>query len=96
MEWITETFGGVQLSLRVVPGSRKTEVDGEYAGALKIRLRAPPVEGKANRELVRFLAKELGVSKSGIRIIAGEKSRQKRVVIDGIRAAEAAGLLHHR
>ena len=76
-----------------MPGARKSEVIGEHGDALKIKLQAPPVDGKANRALVEFLGEVLGISKSKIRIISGETSRQKRVSIAGCRAATVRGRL---
>ncbi|MFA6147480.1 MAG: DUF167 domain-containing protein [bacterium] len=72
------------VSVRVVPRSSKEGVAGFEEGVLRIRLNAPPVEGKANEALVRFLAKALGVPKSRISLVAGEKGRNKIVRIDGI------------
>ena len=74
------------LSVKVTPGSRSDEVlgfmdDGE---TLRIKLRAPAVDGKANKALVSFLSKRLGVAKSSITILRGEKSRLKRVEICGV------------
>jgi hypothetical protein len=84
--WITERAGGIELNLRVLPGARKDRVDGVHGEALKVRLQAPPVEGKANRALVDFLADALRVSRSRIRILSGEKGRNKRVFIEGASA----------
>jgi uncharacterized protein (TIGR00251 family) len=72
------------LSVRVVPRSSKEGVAGFEGGVLRIRLNAPPVEGKANEALVRFLSKALGVSKGSISLVAGEKGRNKIVRVDGI------------
>jgi len=70
------------LSLYIQPGAKKTEVSGEHDGKIKIRVCAPPVEGAANEALIKFLSKKLGVSKSGVKLISGEKSRHKVVQID--------------
>ena len=66
---------------------------GELEGRLKIRLAAPPVEGKANAALVRFLAKRLGLAGSRVSLVGGQRSRRKEVLIQGLEAAEALGLL---
>lgn len=80
------------ISVRVVPRSSKEGVAGFEGGVLRIRLNAPPVEGKANEALVRFLAKALGVPKNRITLVAGEKGRNKIVRVDGItREALLAG-----
>jgi len=73
----------VILELHVQPGAARTEFAGEHGGRLKLRLAAPPVEGKANAALVEFLAGYFNVPKRNVRIAAGHKSRRKRVVIEG-------------
>ena len=81
------------VSVRVVPRSSKEGVAGFEGGVLRIRLNAPPVEGKANEALVRFLAKAVGVPRSRITLVKGEKGRNKIVRVDGItREALLAGL----
>jgi len=72
------------VSVRVVPRSSKEGVAGFEGGVVRIRLNAPPVEGKANEALVRFLAKTVGVPKSRITLVKGEKGRNKIVRVDGI------------
>jgi uncharacterized protein (TIGR00251 family) len=74
----------VTLSIRVVPRAPRTRVDGERGGAILIRLAAPPVEGAANDALVAFLADTLRVPRRDVTIVAGEKSRDKRVQISGL------------
>lgn len=72
------------VSVRVVPRSSKEGVAGCEGGVVRIRLNAPPVEGKANEALVRFLAKELGVPKGRITLVAGERGRSKIVRVAGL------------
>ena len=72
------------LELYVQPGARKSEFAGEHGGRMKVKLAAPPVDGKANDALVEFLAAHYGVPKRSVRIVGGLKSRQKRVTIEGI------------
>jgi len=74
----------VTLELYVQPGARKSEFAGEHGGRTKIRLAAPPVEGRANEALIEFLAGHYGVPRRSVRITAGLKSRLKRVTIEGI------------
>jgi len=70
------------LKVRVVPRASKNEIVGEMAdGSLKIKLKAPPVDGKANEALIEFLSEEWGVAKSKIKIVRGEKGRNKTVEI---------------
>ena len=80
---ITKTAAGVTLRMRVQPGASKNEIVGVQQDALKIRISAPPVQGKANKVLIQFLAKELGVKKSEIEIVSGHTSRIKTIQIVG-------------
>ncbi len=84
MTILSNSQDGAILRVRVVPNAKRTEIDGEFGSQLKIRLHAPPVDGKANKELTSFLAKLLGLKKSGVTIIAGDKSRDKVVAISGV------------
>lgn len=74
----------VRLSVRVQPRASRSELVGEHDGALKIRLAAPPVEGEANRELVRFLARLLHVAPSRVRVVSGDSGRSKVVEVEGV------------
>jgi uncharacterized protein (TIGR00251 family) len=73
---------GVTLRLAVVPNARRTEVDGLHDGALRLRLAAPPIEGRANEALVAWLAKSLGVPRRAVALAHGASGRRKSVVID--------------
>lgn len=75
---------GYILALYCQPGAKKTEVQGEHDGRLKIRLAAPPVEGKANDALVLWLSKQLHINRSSIELLAGDLSRLKRVKVRGV------------
>jgi uncharacterized protein (TIGR00251 family) len=74
---------------RVTPGAKKSEILGwseeepPNGRLLRVKLKAPPLEGKANRELLAFLAKELGVAKSAVSLRSGGKSRVKSIQIEG-------------
>jgi uncharacterized protein (TIGR00251 family) len=83
---ITEKEGSVALRVRVQPRASRTELSGEHAGALKLKISAPPVDGKANEECRRFLAKLLDVSAGSVEIIAGASSRDKVIRIHNISA----------
>jgi uncharacterized protein (TIGR00251 family) len=74
----------VIFPVRIQPRASKTEIAGEMAGALKIRLQAPALEGRANEALIEFLADLLKTSKGAVRILSGERSRMKRVEIRGV------------
>jgi len=71
----------VIIEVRVIPRARKTEFGGERDGRMVVRLAAPPVEGAANAALIEFLATHFGVPRNRIRILSGERSRNKRVEI---------------
>lgn len=80
---------GAALTVRVTPRSKKNEiVEILDDGTLKIRLTAPPLEGRANRVLIQFLAEVLSVPESRIDIVAGETGRNKLVTIEGMEAKE--------
>ena len=83
---ITENIaaGTVIFAVRVQPRASKDEIAGEIAGALKIRLQAPALEGRANEALVEFLAQLLKTPKGAVRILSGERSRVKRLEIRGV------------
>lgn len=83
---INEKEGDVTLRVRVQPRASRTELTGEYAGGIKLKITAPPVDGKANDECRRFLAKLLGVSAGSVEIILGESSRDKVIRVHNISA----------
>lgn len=74
----------VTIDIRVIPRASRTRVDGERAGAILIRLAAPPVDGAANDALVAYLAEVLDLPRRNITLVAGATSRNKRVKIDGL------------
>ena len=80
----SETKDKLSFTVRVVPRASRTEVVGEADGVLRIRLAAPPVDGAANEELVRVLARALRVSRRAVTITAGQTSRLKRIAVSGI------------
>jgi uncharacterized protein (TIGR00251 family) len=71
-----------------VPGAARSEIAGQTGDFLRVRLGAPPVEGRANKELIRFLAERLGVRQADLRIAAGVSGRRKRVVVAGLSPAQ--------
>jgi uncharacterized protein (TIGR00251 family) len=79
--YLSEKAGETVLCAYVQPRAAKSEFAGAFRERLKIRIASPPVEGEANRECIEFLAKKLDVSKSEIRLLKGEKSREKTFVI---------------
>lgn len=76
---------GTTLRIRATPRAKKSEISEILEdGTIKVRLTAPPVEGKANKALVEFLSQILGISSAQIKIISGKTGRNKLVRIDGI------------
>ena len=92
---VHEREGAVIFSVRVQPRASKDEISGEMGGALKVRLRAPALEDRANEALVEFLAGLLKTSKSAVRILSGERSRTKRIEIRGVTRQQILALLAH-
>lgn len=88
----TERDGTVILAVRVSPRSSRDAIEGQHAGALKIRLTAPAIEDRANGSLRRILAAALKVPISAVKIVAGEKSRSKRVAIAGVTREQVLAL----
>lgn len=82
----------MSFSVRVQPRASKDELAGERAGALLVRLTAPPLEGAANSALVRLLARALGVPPSAVEILRGESGRNKLVRVRGVRGGQVQAL----
>jgi len=91
--WVSKKGVSIVLSCRVQPNSSREGIGEITNNALIIRLNSPAVEGKANDALIRFLSKRLGIAKSRISIIQGERNRNKLVSIEGVSPEEIAGLL---
>ena len=81
---LNEQGGGTLFKVRVQPGAMRSRVVGEYGGALKVSVVAPPERGKANRALCDLLAAALGVTRRQVEVVAGEASRDKLVRVSGI------------
>ena len=79
---------GVTVSLRVYPNAGRNELVSFTGGVLRVKISAPPGKGKANRELIAFLSRLLGVGKGGVNIIKGHTTRNKVVAIDGLSREE--------
>ena len=82
------TGDDVVVKVKIVPGSSKNKIVGVYDDALKITITAPPVEGKANKKCISYLAKCFDVAKSKIEIISGQTSKNKLIKIYGINLSE--------
>ena len=83
----------VKIPLKVIPGAPKDEVVGWRGKDLTVKITAPPVEGRANEHLRRYLAEVFGVSPVDVALVTGETSRRKIVQISGLSAAEAQARL---
>ena len=81
---VSESDEGIVFQVRVVPRSSRSEVAGIQGDSLKVRLKSPPVEGRANEECIRFLAGLLGVKKDRVRIVSGLKSKTKTIAVSGL------------
>lgn len=90
--WRLAADGRITLTLHIQPGAKKTEVAGLHGEALKIRLAAPPVDGKANEALLKFVAESLRLPKSAVSLKSGQSSRHKVLEIVGTTPAAVAEL----
>jgi uncharacterized protein (TIGR00251 family) len=91
--FVSDRPGGCSIRVRVIPRSPRTAIAGERDGALLVRLSAPPVDGEANAALIEFLAKSLGRPRRDVRLASGDRSRDKRIEVDGPGAVAAARAL---
>ena len=80
---VRERDGAITFMVRVVPRAARSRIEGEHDGALKVRVSAPPVEGAANEELVRCLARAFDVSVRAVQILSGQTAKLKRVSVAG-------------
>jgi uncharacterized protein (TIGR00251 family) len=90
---LREADGAVRFAVRVTPRASRAAITGVHAGALKVSLTAPPVEGAANAALIELLADALDVPKRAVRIEHGDHNRQKTISIEGITAAQLRALV---
>lgn len=93
---IREIPGGVSFEVRAKPRAKASRVVGVTEGALDVQIAAPPVDGAANEELTRALAKIIGVPRRAVTVARGEASRRKRVEVVGVSAEEARAALSSR
>ena len=89
----TEKDDALIFTVKVVPRASKSEIAGEYDGALKMRIALPPVDGAANAELIKFLAKIFDVTKREVEIISGETSKTKQVKVRNAKRAKLSAIL---
>ena len=88
--WLEPAAGGARLAVVVTPRASRTELAGIAGGRLRVRVAAPPVGGAANDELVRFLARHLGLPRSAVALAAGAAGRRKTVLVAGMSAEAVA------
>ena len=95
MDWVSVTSeGNIILSVHACPRAAKSAICGLHGNALKVRLRAPPADGAANRDLIRVLADALGVAQGQVAVISGLSGRGKRVAIAGVAETRVRALAH--
>jgi uncharacterized protein (TIGR00251 family) len=91
--WTEEHPEGTLLLVKVQPRASRASISGEVGGRLKVRLNSPPVEGKANKELIEIVAKRIGIPKSSVSVVKGERGREKNLLCRGIKPQKVADLL---
>jgi uncharacterized protein (TIGR00251 family) len=91
--WIVATPEGVVIRVHAQPGAARSRIVGTHGDALKIQVRARPVEGAANRALVDLLAEALAVRAAAVTVVAGARGREKRLAVSGIDVAAACARL---
>jgi uncharacterized protein (TIGR00251 family) len=93
MNWLHSTNDGCTVTVKVTPRASKSEIVGADPEWLRVRLQAPPVDGKANAELIALFAKRFGLPKRSVGILTGDTSRLKRVKLHGVPAETVLSLL---
>ena len=93
MPYFTETPEGIVLNVKAQPRSSKAGIDGLLGDAVKVRIHCAPVDGKANKELVETLADAFDLPKSRVIFKSGETSKTKRILLQGLSAAEVKGVV---
>lgn len=88
--------GSLLLSLYVQPRSTRNEIAGLHGDALKLRLTAPPVDGKANKAVIAFWAKCFKIPKSAVQIRSGQQSRIKKILLNGVEEGRVRSLLEQQ
>lgn len=91
--WLSESGEGVLLQVLVQPRASRNEVAGLQGEELKVRLTSPPVEGAANKTCTAYFAKLLGVPKSAVELVVGDRSRHKRLLARGVTAAQVRAVI---
>jgi len=92
MGFYEKTKEGFIVKIRVIPNSFRSQIEGVKDDVLRVRLCSPPLKGKANKELIEILARHLGIAKGNIRILKGEKSRSKLIIVEKVSEKEILSL----
>ena len=90
---LREEADGVSFEVRVQPRSSKTEICGIHDGALRVRLKSPPVDGAANRQCIELLSRKMKIPKRAVRIASGANARRKRLKVLGMSMKEVRNIL---
>lgn len=90
MGWIQESKTGVTIQVHATPRASKNQIQGLHGDAVKIKLKAPPVDGKANEALIEFISGTLGIPQRQITLLSGQTSRQKRLSLQGVSANQVS------
>ena len=92
-DWLQASGDAVIVTIHAQPGAKSAGVAGPHGDALKVRVSAPPVDGKANQALAEFLARSLGIPPSQVSLLSGDSSRRKRFRLEGVDPARVLELL---
>lgn len=93
MSWFCEKNNNLTINIYVIPRSSESKIVGIYNDSLKIKLKSPPIDNAANKELVRFLAERLKISKRNVEIVKGHTQKRKVVWVKGLDLAEIKNLI---
>lgn len=93
-QYLQEIQDGARLWVHLVPGAKRDAIAGEHGGRLKISVTALPLEGRANRHLIAFLAKALKLPKRAVQLQSGETSRDKTLIIRGLTPTQITAKLN--
>ncbi len=80
----SEEDSGIRFQVKVQPNAKKTEILGEFDGALKIKISSPPVENAANKACIELLAKSFGLTKRQVHVVSGKQSKLKTIYLEGL------------
>jgi uncharacterized protein (TIGR00251 family) len=83
-EYLRQTRSGVEVLIRLAPRAAKNRIGGEHNGRLKVSVTSPPVDGKANKHLIKLLSARLKVARTNLSIVAGETSRDKTILVNDL------------